>query len=252
MPQAEPTQGLSPQLQALIKPSIYQAVIQLGDLSRYRELQRSEAQRNWSYAIGYYSLAFKINPDSGISHNQLAVVALADGDHFRAVYNLYRSLAAKEPHPMAKGNLELEFKKVITAWDKGELIGRQSNGQGKGAHRALKAWFVRLHSKCYRGQEFAGHDELENEVLSQLAVELKERSLEGLLQKFVLVNTAAEYFASVKLQGTLQTWFCQMRTNQPQAATQVLSGSGHTFSSSDSTSRPSTFSCESCKPSWNV
>ncbi|KAL1388753.1 hypothetical protein HDK64DRAFT_270558 [Phyllosticta capitalensis] len=201
LPQAEPTQGLSPQLQALIKPSIYQAVIQLGDLSRYRELQRSEAQRNWSYAIGYYSLAFKINPDSGISHNQLAVVALADGDHFRAVYNLYRSLAAKEPHPMAKGNLELEFKKVITAWDKGELIGRQSNGQGKGAHRALKAWFVRLHSKCYRGQEFAGHDELENEVLSQLAVELKERSLEGLLQKFVLVNTAAEYFASVKLQG---------------------------------------------------
>ncbi|KAK8152900.1 hypothetical protein BKA80DRAFT_314064 [Phyllosticta citrichinensis] len=201
LPQAEPTQALSPELQALIRPSIYQAVIQLGDLSRYRELQRSESQRNWSYAIGYYSLAFKINPDSGISHNQLAVVALADGDHFRAVYNLYRSLAAKEPHPMAKGNLELEFKKVIAAWDRGELIGRQTSGQGNGAYRALKAWFVRLHSKCYRGEDFAGHDELENEVLSQLGVELKERSLEGLLQKFVLVNTAAEYYAFVKLQA---------------------------------------------------
>ncbi|KAK7556176.1 hypothetical protein IWX92DRAFT_98471 [Phyllosticta citricarpa] len=211
LPQAEPTQALSSELQALIRPSIYQAIIQLGDLSRYRELQRSEAQRNWSYAIGYYSLAFKINPDSGISHNQQAVVALADGDHFRAVYNLYRSLAAKEPHPMAKGNLELEFKKVIAAWDRGELIGRQTNGQGNGAHRALKAWFVRLHSKCYRGEDFAGHDELENEVLSQLAVELKERSLEGLLQKFVLVNTAAEYLAFVKLQAAGETTREQIR-----------------------------------------
>lgn len=219
LPQAEATQALSPGLQALIRPSIYQAVIQLGDLSRYRELQRSESQRNWSYAIGYYSLAFKINPDSGISHNQLAVIALADGDHFRAVYNLYRSLAAKEPHPMAKGNLELEFKKVIAAWDRGELIGRQTSGQGNGAHRALKAWFVRLHSKCYRGEDFAGHDELENEVLSQLAVELKERSLEGLLQKFVLVNTAAEYFAFVKLQAgettreRIRAYFFFLRSN---------------------------------------
>lgn len=184
-----------------VKTSLYLSIIQLGDLSRYRELQRQEKDRNWSYAVGYYGLATSIDPDSGISHNQQAVVALADGSHFRATYHLYRSLATKHPHPMAKKNLEVEFKKVINSWEKGELIGRQANREGNGTNRALISWFVRLHSKCYKGEEFAGHDELENEVLSQLAVELKERSLDGLLQKFVMVNVAAEHFASEQLQS---------------------------------------------------
>lgn len=194
-------QNVSPDIERRVKMSLYQTIIQLGDLSRYRELQRQEKDRNWSYAVGYYGLATSIYPDSGISHNQQAVIALADGSHFRATYHLYRSLATKEPHPLAKNNLELEFKKVVQAWDKGELIGRQANREGSGANRALISWFVRLHSKCYKGEEFTGHDELENEVLSQLAVELKERSLDGLLQKFALINIAAEYFASEQLRG---------------------------------------------------
>jgi Est1 DNA/RNA binding domain len=168
----------------------------LGDLSRYRETELvTGKQRNWGPAIGYYDLASIINPASGASHNQLAVIALEDANHLRATYHLYRALSAQEPYPTAKRNLELEFRKILSAWAKRELIPREDAGiPGK----ALTPWFVYLHTQCYKGLDFQEHDELENEVLSQLAVDLKERSLEGTLQKFVLINIAAEDFAKVR------------------------------------------------------
>lgn len=110
----------------------------------------------------------------------------------------------EEPPPTAKGNLEIEFKKISAAWSKGELIPRGVQKDDQGPGRALVGWFMRLHARCYKGIEFAGHDELENEVLSQLAIDLKERSLEGTLNKVVLINIAAEYFAGIRLQGTLR------------------------------------------------
>jgi hypothetical protein len=180
--------------------SCHQTLIQLGDLSRYRETELVEKDRNWGPAKGYYDLAAEIYPVSGQSHNQLAVIAREDGDHFRSTYHLYRSLASKQPHPLAKQNLELEFKKILSAWSKGELINNHKSLDGNGAGRALVAWFMILHSKCYKGQEFAQHDELENEVLSQLAVELKERSLDSTLLKTVLINLAAEYFSTIQMQ----------------------------------------------------
>lgn len=109
----------------------------------------------------------------------------------------------KEPHPSARDNLELEFKKIVAAWTRGELISNRTSRDSSGTGRALVAWFVRLHSKCYKGEDFSEHDELENEVMTQLAIELKEKSLEGVLHKFVIINLAAEYFASSKLQGKL-------------------------------------------------
>ena len=65
--------------------------------------------------------------------------------------------------------------------------------------KALVGWFVRLHARCYKGVDFSEHEELESEVLSQLAVELKERSMDGTLNKFVLINIAAEFFARGRL-----------------------------------------------------
>lgn len=181
--------------------SCHQSLIQLGDLSRYREKELVEKDRNWGPAIGYYGLAAEIYPDSGQSHNQQAVIAREDANHFRSTYHLYRSLASKEPHPQAKRNLEIEFKKIISAWQKGELINNHQSPDGSTTGRALIAWFIRLHSKCYKGQEFAQHDELENEVLTQLVIELKERPLDGVLQKIILINLAAEYFSTVQMRG---------------------------------------------------
>lgn len=187
--------------QALL--TCHQTLIQLGDLSRYRETELVEKDRNWGPAKGYYDLAAEIYPDSGISHNQLAVIAREDGDHFRSTYHLYRSLATKQPHPQAKSNLELEFKKIVAAWSKGELINNHKSPDGTSAGRALIAWYVRLHSKCYKGQEFPQFDELEGEVLSHLAIELKERSLDSILHKIVLINLAAEYYSAVRMQSKL-------------------------------------------------
>lgn len=192
---ATPPSTITPDLRLRILQSCHATLIRLGDLSRYRETELASNKRNWGPAIGYYDLASVIYPASGASHNQLAVIALADGNHFRATYHLYRALSAHNPHPSAKGNLEIEFKKVMNAWAKRELIRPEDQGiPGK----ALAPWFVYLHAQCYKGDDFPEHDELESEVMSQLAVDIRERSHEGTLQKFCLVNIAAEDFARAR------------------------------------------------------
>ncbi|MCJ1403274.1 hypothetical protein MMC11_006497 [Xylographa trunciseda] len=192
---------LSHDLRQQILFSCHQSLIRLGDLSRYRETELATKERNWGPAIGYYDLAGAIRPSSGASHNQLAVIALADGNHLRSTYHLYRALAVDEPHPTAKGNLEIGFRKIVVAQEKGELLHDNAQNDHSTSAKALLGWFMLLHAQCYKGLDFIGHEELENEVVSQLAIELKERSLEGILQKIVLVNIAAEYFASVRLQS---------------------------------------------------
>ncbi|KAH8434630.1 uncharacterized protein LDX57_012272 [Aspergillus melleus] len=191
-PVGKSTPQASGDLRRRVLLSCHGALIHLGDLSRYRETELVSKDRNWGPAIGYYDLAMIIYPASGMSHNQLAVIALADGNHLRATYHLYRALAAQEPHPSARSNLEIEFRKVKSAWTKRELIRPEDAGI---PGRALAPWFVYLHAQCYKGTDFPEHDELESEVLNQLAVDLKERSLEGTLQKFCLINIAAEDFS---------------------------------------------------------
>ncbi|KAF2827767.1 hypothetical protein CC86DRAFT_320117 [Ophiobolus disseminans] len=201
--------------------SCHQTLIHLGDLSRYREteLVEKDKERNWGPAKGYYGLAAELYPDSGHAHNQLAVISREDGDHFRCVYHLYRSLASKQPYPDAQRNLETEFKRIIAAWEKGQLINNHKSSDGSNAGRALIAWFVRLHSRIYKGEEFAAHDELEGEVLSHLAIELKERPLDSILPKIILINLAAEYFATEQLQSStpppniMRTYFYYLRLN---------------------------------------
>ncbi|KAJ5280423.1 hypothetical protein N7478_005795 [Penicillium angulare] len=193
---AQPPSSVTPDLRKRILQSCHATLIRLGDLSRYRETELVAKDRNWGPAIGYYDLASVVYPTSGASHNQLAVIALADGNHFRATYHLYRALSARDPHPSAKGNLEIEFRKVMNAWAKRELIRPEDAGI---PGRALAPWFVYLHAQCYKGNDFPEHDELESEVMSQLAVDIREqRSLEGTLQKFCLVNIAAEDFARAR------------------------------------------------------
>ncbi|KAF2874127.1 hypothetical protein BDV95DRAFT_488515 [Massariosphaeria phaeospora] len=216
---APPHKRIPASLKKEVLHSCYKALINLGDLSRYRETELGDKTRNWGPAKGYYDLATDIYPDSGMSHNQLAVIAREDGNHFRVTYHFYRSLASKEPHPLARQNLELEFGKVCRAWDKGELINNHPSPDGNAAGRALVAWFIRLHSKCYKGEEFSQHDELESEVLSQLAILIKERPLDTILHKIILINLSAEYFATVQMQldtppdNIMRTYFYYLRLN---------------------------------------
>jgi hypothetical protein len=114
------------------------------------------------------------------------------------------------PYPQAQSNLETEFKRIIAAWEKGQLINNHKSSDGNNAGRALIAWFVRLHSKIYKGEEFAAHDELEGEVLSQLAIELKERPLDSILPKVILINLAAEHFATIQMRSTFRKASCRL------------------------------------------
>jgi hypothetical protein len=207
--------------------SCHKSLVHLGDLSRYRESELVEKEkRNWGPAVGYYTLASEINPDSGLPHNQLAVIAREDSDQFRSIYHLYRSLACKLPPALGEDNIRLAFKKVLAAWDKGEVIAHRKS-DGCNAGQALIAWFIRLHSKCFKGEEFSQHDELENEVLSHLAIELKERSLDSILHKIVLINLAAEYFSTAKMQCRLFLGFRNRSADHDQLRTLPKTFYGH-------------------------
>ena len=192
---------MSDALRRFIFLSCHQTLVRLGDLSRWRETQIATKDRNWGPAKGYYELAGVMYPSSGASHNQLAVIALVDVDHLRATYHLYRALAVDEPHPSAKGNLEIEFRKIEETHHRGGLITNGLNSHGFNPRKALVGRFVRLHAHCYKGLEFQEHEELESEVLSQIVVDLKDLSLDGAFNKFVLINIAAEFYAGLRLQG---------------------------------------------------
>ena len=182
-------------VEEMIEMSCHATLLHLGDLSRYRNEIRKK-DRSWESAIAYYNLAGDLHPESGSSHNQLAVIALADENHLDVLYHLYRAIAVNEPHPAARKNLEVEFKKIITSWEKNTHLPTRKDSEA-----TLVLWFVRLHAKLYKGEDFSTHDELENEVLTRLANLLKEQSFEVTLEKFVLINIAAEYLAAERVKG---------------------------------------------------
>lgn len=164
----------------------YKCLIQLGDLSRYRETELAEKESDWSHAVGYYDLARSIAPEFGFSYNQLAIVALADSNLFQATYYLYRALSTKEPHPQAEANLRRAFYKVSTT---------KNNGDSSQNGPALISWYLRLVSKCYHGKASAEHAELQNEVINHLERHLAQPSKDATLRKIFIINFAGCHFA---------------------------------------------------------
>lgn len=188
-------------LRDAVLESCHRTLVFLGDLSRYRASEKLDKEPDFGPAIGYYGLAASLKPRSGLAHHQLAVVALAQSRHLTAIYHLYRSLSVQEPHPNASNNLRLEFDKTNAAWDKGDLIQKGMPNDPDASKHALVGWFVRHHGMCFRGDEFRAHEELEREVLSQLAIVAKQRALDGTLMRMVIVNIAAQYIAGEGFQG---------------------------------------------------
>ena len=193
--------SISTELRKRILDSCHQALIKLGDLSRYRASEQLDKKPDFGRAIGYYGLACTLRPSSGMGHHQQAVVALEQHHHLRATYHLYRAMVVDDPHPHAANNLKLEFERTNSAWDRGELIQKGVPNDPETAKRTLVGWFVRLHSMCFKGELFRGYNELEREVLGQLAAEIKQRDLNTTLLRMVMVNLAAQYSAGEKFQG---------------------------------------------------
>ena len=221
----------------LILESCHATLVRLGDLSRYRETEIQSKQRNWAPAVGYYDLAAAIKPSSGASHNQMAVIALADADHMRALYHLYRALSVQDPYPRGRENLDREFKKIFDRKSKDQLFPRSSQHQ---PGDVLQAWFLYLHARLDAGVNFLEHEEVENEVLTNLSVELKERSLDGLLNKFTLSNVAAQHLASNEAAGEHSNTIKALFSCKAQRASDTVK---HSSSFSDSISRPFLHCC---------
>ena len=61
--------------------------------------------------------------------------------------------------------------------------------------------FMRLHAQCFKSSNVPAYENNQNEMMCQLSVDVKERSSESILNKILLINIAAEYFAGVRLKG---------------------------------------------------
>jgi len=179
--------------------SCHRTLIQLGDLSRYRETEAGGEQRDWSAAIGFYDLAGSILPSSGHSHNQLAVLALAESNIFRAIYHLYRSLASEEPHPQSEGNLKKAFSKISSSWEKGDLRHSNDGPQAKSNSEVFLGWYLRFLELCHQGKG-ENRLELEDEVLSRFTSLLKEDT-SSILHRIIIVNIASADAAKKRFQS---------------------------------------------------
>lgn len=194
---AEPAISVRGLQKKQIVRSCYLSLVQLGDLSRYRETELQTKQRDWGPAKGYYQLAITLDPHSGVAYNQLAVIARTDEDHLRAVYYLYRAIMVQNTAPQAPGNLDIEFRKIRNRVLSGKPI---SSADVKG-DTGLSDYFIIYHSRCAE-KGFVSGDDQQNEILRRLADELREKPFDTRVRKVCLINIAAEDATARKVRGT--------------------------------------------------
>jgi len=196
----------SPQLQRFALRSCYNILIYLGDLSRYRHSAAvDDGKKGLAPAVGYYALATRILPRSGVAYNQLGMVENINGNELRTLYYRYRALVAEEPHPLAKDNLDLVFNKSA----------RSANQppRGRDPQAMLRSWYCRLIAMVNAGEDFPQHREMETEVVARLENEIKSNQAGTLLPTIVLVNIAAEYSVIDGLRGNMMSKLCLSRAN---------------------------------------
>lgn len=141
---------LSPKLRPQLLQTVHQSLVILGDLSRYREGDAKE--KNWGPAIGYYNIARRLLADLGAPHNQLAVIARADGSVISATYHLYRAVSVKQPFPQSDNNLELNFNKLLKAHREGKLDSLSKRKEEKTVSDLLTGFLI-LHAYYAKGIE---------------------------------------------------------------------------------------------------
>jgi len=187
------------EFQKLVDNSCHEGLMRLGDLSRWRYVERVDGDRRQPKdAIGYYELAEELMPESGAPQHQLAVLEAGDKHAFRAIYHFYRSLACKEPHPFAQKNLDLELKKVGMQLDEALIQSCMPSDHNLSiAH--LRTWFIRFVAGCYPPVDFSLHDELKVEIVSRIVAGLKENdSYIPTIEKMLLISMSGECQAKNK------------------------------------------------------
>lgn len=190
-----PNDGTSTQ----VLKSCHLTLIHLGDLARYRAQARHK-KPNYETALTNYSLAHDLLPSSGFAFHQIGIVHLEEGRHLDVVYDFYRAWAVEEPHPIAKQNLEIEFKSLQQPSSQ-----NSRTAASPGPYDAFSTWFVKLHAFFYKGEIFPQHGELETEVMHRLHMASKSPGSGAVLFKMLLINVAAYDVACNKYRGKCGT-----------------------------------------------
>ncbi|RKU43543.1 hypothetical protein DL546_000859 [Coniochaeta pulveracea] len=191
LPASDHVDAAAAQIDKLVIASASRILVYLGDLARYRTLNRPEKDRKFDNSLAYYSLASDVDQNSGSPYNQMAVIYHEESRHLEIVYCLYRALLAEHPHPGAAKNLGLEFKNLLKA----------TTPKGGKGHEALQFWFPRLHAHFEQGKAFSQHNELEKEVLGRFGMAVKAHNFGSGLLKMILINICAYEVAHKKIQA---------------------------------------------------
>lgn len=239
---ADPLVQVDDSLKKHIVHSCYLSLVQLGDLSRYRESEIPKKNPDWGPAKGYYELAIALDPTWGTSYNQLAVIALKDQDHLRAVYYLYRAISVENPFPQAPNNLELEFKKIRARALQGKPIS-PNNTEEDGT---LCDLFLVFHASC-ADITFVSDEVQLDEMLQRFGDHLKERPSDSNTRKLCLINIAAEEVVAQKIRGRSRSPFTSKILTVLKLAAQRFNHSGICNSSTSAL-----FSCSYGSYSMNI
>eukprot|EP01032_Pedospumella_encystans_P027471 gene27471-31049_t len=91
--------------------SVHRCLLYLGDLARYKEMYAEKEQKEFLESLRYYERAALIDPTSGNTQNQLAVLATYSDAECVAVYHYCRSILSLNPFSGGFENLSLLFAK---------------------------------------------------------------------------------------------------------------------------------------------
>ncbi|KAL6048987.1 Telomerase activating protein Est1 [Balamuthia mandrillaris] len=231
--------------------SCHRCLIFLGDIARYhKDLIGDEAQKDWQKAEVFYQQAFRLVPENGNPHNQMAVLATYVDDELNAVYRYFRSLAVRNPFITARDNLVVLFEKnrqkaqMLTAADNakpkpspkkrtrrpgGRRINEPRVEERSVELSAFFTRFVRLHGILFTKISLETFDDIQHEVLQDLEALLRAGRLgEDQLLKLLLIIIFVIHNAA---------W------NEPSSAT---TASNNTSTSSTTLSSPRAASRRSC------
>lgn len=170
------------QKQQLLK-SCHTTLIHCGDLSRYREVELAQKTRDWGPAKGYYECAAQLDPTSGISFNQLSMMALVDEDNFRALYFNYRCLATANPFPAADDNLIRLLKKIRTKTLEPSTVETKL--------AAAELPFIKLHALLRANPDLGAFRDAQNDLMLALQQVIPQQSCGKSLKRVCLINIAA-------------------------------------------------------------
>ncbi|KAI9690127.1 MAG: hypothetical protein M1822_009088 [Bathelium mastoideum] len=178
--------------------SCYNALISLGDLSRWREQLLPGTPMDWKPARSYYSLAGSIQPQWHLHHNQLAMTFIAEKDHFNTLYHLYSCHARQKQDSAAARNLQREMEKISAEAKSDRLDTQVLQHQDSSKLALLIVAFLNLHcvyftSKNLRRSSLALEDEF-LECFRSVFVDDDEQTeaLYTVFYRMILMNVAAE------------------------------------------------------------